>query len=253
MRNVIILGSGRSGTSMVAGTLAKAGYYMGGKLHPPRPTNPKGFFEDEEINIINEEILSKTVPRRPPLLGRWFFRDRPLTRQRWLARVPVGAKLFSSRRIRAHIQGVTNNNPFCFKDPRFSYTIPAWRPFLKNTVFVCVFREPASTAMSILKECSSRKYLQSLNIDFAIAIEAWALMYSHILQIHRYEGKWLFLHYNQVLTEQGLDRLESFTEAKVDRSFPDKSLRKNLSDKNVPNEISEIYKELCKLAEFDGI
>ncbi|RME58681.1 sulfotransferase family protein, partial [Candidatus Parcubacteria bacterium] len=64
MRNVLILGSGRSGTSMVAGTLAKAGYFMGTQFVPPRESNPKGFFEDHEINDINEAILKKVVPHR---------------------------------------------------------------------------------------------------------------------------------------------------------------------------------------------
>jgi len=44
MKNCIILGSGRSGTSMVAGTLAKSGYFMGDNLYPARESNPKGFF-----------------------------------------------------------------------------------------------------------------------------------------------------------------------------------------------------------------
>jgi hypothetical protein len=62
MRNCIILGSGRCGTSMAAGCLAKAGYFMGEQLLPPRSANPKGLFEDEEINDINEQILAAYCP-----------------------------------------------------------------------------------------------------------------------------------------------------------------------------------------------
>jgi hypothetical protein len=54
MRDCIVLGSGRSGTSMVAGALAKAGYFMGDRLYPARDANPLGFFEAPEINSINE-------------------------------------------------------------------------------------------------------------------------------------------------------------------------------------------------------
>lgn len=46
MYNIIILGSGRSGTSMMAGTLAKAGYFMGERLLPRNNANPKGFSND---------------------------------------------------------------------------------------------------------------------------------------------------------------------------------------------------------------
>ena len=50
VKNCLILGSGRSGTSMIAGILHKAGYFMGDNLYPPRSANPKGFFENWEIN-----------------------------------------------------------------------------------------------------------------------------------------------------------------------------------------------------------
>ncbi|MDX1388819.1 MAG: hypothetical protein R3344_06490, partial [Acidobacteriota bacterium] len=89
MRDCIILGSGRSGTSMVAGTLAGAGYFMGEKLWDATPANPKGFFEDQEINAINEDLIAQVLPARPAVLGRWLYRDRPTRLQRWLARVPV--------------------------------------------------------------------------------------------------------------------------------------------------------------------
>jgi Uncharacterized protein conserved in bacteria len=63
MRNCLILGSGRSGTSMVAGTLASAGYFIGDNLYPRLASNPKGFFEDPEINAINEDLLARILPK----------------------------------------------------------------------------------------------------------------------------------------------------------------------------------------------
>ena len=54
--NIIILGSGRSGTSMVAGLFRNCGYYMGDNYILPRESNPKGFFEDSEINNIQRII-----------------------------------------------------------------------------------------------------------------------------------------------------------------------------------------------------
>jgi hypothetical protein len=58
VRNVLILGSGRSGTSMVAGTLAGAGWFVGARPYAPRSSNPKGFFESPDVNGVNELILS---------------------------------------------------------------------------------------------------------------------------------------------------------------------------------------------------
>lgn len=41
MRICIILGSGRSGTSMLAGSLAAAGYFMGEHLYPGAAEKPQ--------------------------------------------------------------------------------------------------------------------------------------------------------------------------------------------------------------------
>jgi len=199
MRNVIVLGSGRSGTSMVAGTLARAGYFMGDHLLPAREANAKGFFEDVEVNGVNEALLDQVVPQRPRFLGKWFFRDRPLERQRWLARVPVGTRIPSVPEVIDRIRKLTRREPFCFKDPRFSYTLGAWRPLLERTSFVCVFRDPASTAMSILTECREDVALHTLSMNFHQALAVWTLMYRHIVEVHSKDGDWLFLHYNQVL------------------------------------------------------
>lgn len=235
---------------MVAGVLAKSGYFMGDRLYPARESNPKGFFEDREINRINEALLAQVSPRRPPLLGRWFFRDRPVSGQRWLARIPLGVPVTSTPEIIDRIQRVTSKEPFCFKDPRFSYTLSAWRAFLKNVGFICVFRDPASTAQSILKECKDSPVLHSLAIDFSQALETWTLMYQHILDVHRHKGDWLFLHYNQVLTGEGIDRLEQLTGAKADRSFPDATLRRSVSERPAPASAQTVYGQLCELARY---
>jgi hypothetical protein len=250
MHNCLILGSGRSGTSMVAGVLSCAGYYMGETLLPPTPSNPKGYYESVEIEAINEYLLRRVVPRRPRGFFGRFFGHRPNRDQRWLARVPVGKKIPCLPKIADRIQRQTRNQPFCFKDPRFSYTLPAWRPFLQDTVFVCVFREPMATADSILKNWRDEPYLQSLAINFDGALRVWELMYRHILEIHRREGDWLFLHFNQVLTGEGIDRLEQLTGAKADRSFPDATLSRSVSERPAPASAQIVYGQLCKLAGY---
>ena len=67
MVNLIILGSGRSGTSLVTGLFAKAGYNQGTRLSGPNEGNPKGRFEDRQVNYTNEIILSQVMPDRPRL------------------------------------------------------------------------------------------------------------------------------------------------------------------------------------------
>lgn len=257
MKNIIVLGSGRSGTSMVTGTLAQAGYYMGDHFWEPRDSNPKGFFETDEINTINEDILDPFVPPRLNLFGKTFFRNRPRKRDRWLAYIPLSVNLKSSPNIDQQIQQMTQSQPYCFKDPRFSYTLPVWKPYLQNEVYICVFRDPASTASSILKECQQTPKLRDpkkgVKISWKQALKIWNSMYSHILQNYynsEEQHKWLFIHYNQAVTEQGLKTLEEFTGAAVDYSFPEAAIRRSFSSKAVSKSAIQIYQKLCQLAKY---
>ncbi|NOG51689.1 MAG: hypothetical protein HND48_21365 [Chloroflexi bacterium] len=84
-----------------------------------------------------------------------------------------------------------------------------------------MFREPAITAASIPKEVEQEDYLKGIRLSYRQALDVWARMYAHILYKHRHRGKWLFLHYNQVLTQDGLDKIEALTGAAVNRAFPD--------------------------------
>lgn len=240
MRNVLILGSGRSGTSMVAGTLAGAGWYVGERPYAPRSSNPKGFFESSDVNGVNELLLSEVVPASERM-GPW---------QRWLAWLPDEIECRTSPRVERVLARLCAQRPWCFKDPRLSYTLPVWRPHIGNAGLVCVFRDPAVTARSIVKECAQEDYLASLAMTEERAIAAWTAMYGRILTRHRHEGDWLFLHYEQLLTEEGMRSLERFVGAPISRSFPEESLRRTQSDEPLTEASHSIYEELCGLARF---
>jgi hypothetical protein len=236
-RNCLILGSGRSGTSLLAGTLRGAGYYVGECLIEANDANPKGFFEDYEVNAINEELLT---PMTPTYSYGW----------RWLAAIPIGTPLPCQDAVNARIEAQTARAPFCFKDPRFCYTLPAWRPFLPETAFLCVFREPSRTANSILKECRTAPYLAGLRIDFARAVEIWRLMYRHVLDVHRQVGHWLFVHYDQLVTGVALARIEAMLGVSADRSFPDPALKRSAREGPTDAAALRVYRELCDLAGY---
>lgn len=259
MRNCLIMGSGRSGTSMVAGTLARVGYFMGEQLYEPRSSNPKGFYEDVEVNAINEAILASVTPWMPPhfrpgrlytLLRRVLFPGKPGAGERWLARIPPDVSLGSTPEIDARIQRLVQNKVYCLKDPRFCYTLPLWRPWLKQTRFVCVFRDPTVTAASMLQELRTVPKLAPLKLTYADCLEIWRLMYGHVLDTHCCQGEWLFLHYDQVLDGTALDRLGAFLEVTPDRTFPDPALQRTQPDIQMSEPIYLIYKRLCDQAEY---
>jgi hypothetical protein len=248
---------------MVAGVLAGAGYYMGDTLLPANDANPKGYFESREVEGINEQML-RAVVNRPDyrevahdlqakgVPAPDFSKAQAWMPVHWLSIIPYKFPLRPLSNVIDMMTYLTTREPFCFKDPRFCYTLPLWRPYLyDDTSYVCVFREPSVTVASILKEVEREPYLQGLVLTPAQVLEMWACMYEHILRGHRNTGDWLFLHYDQVMTPAGLDRLERFTEAPVDRSFPEAALNRTRPPATaLPRRVQRIYQQLCALAGY---
>ena len=75
-------------------------------------------------------------------------------------------------------------------------------------------------------------------------------MYSYLVKIHRFEGDWIFLHYKQLFEGNGLTRLEKFSGAAVDRSFPDLKLQRTKAAVPVQGEAVSLYQQLCRLAGY---
>jgi hypothetical protein len=259
--NCLILGSGRSGTSMLAGILHRAGYYMGDKLHKPELSNPKGFFEWMTINQINERILAAYGKRGlTGILLETFFKKgtvyNPVGRnQKWLLSLPVEAEVISlDPQVETDIKEVLAKEPFCYKDPRFSYTLPVWKKSLKpDTVFICVFREPDVTVNSILKECGTREYLRSLHINRRMAYSVWFNIYSHILFKHakNFEN-FIFVHYDQVYNGTALPMLSRMLGVPLKKDFVDKGLKRTVPGGSVPGKVKELYRRLCAAANYIG-
>jgi hypothetical protein len=252
LRNAVILGAGRSGTSLAAGILSQAGYFMGENLYTADEGNPKGYFESWQLNSINEDLLAKTIPSRPRLLGKGiFFRRRPPAGQRWLA-VPFRELLHECPpAIGKKIKQLIAREPYCLKDPRFCYTLSLWKPFLRNTVFICVFRHPGITANSIIKECQRVPEYRRYISDFTSAYKLWDSMYSHVLGVQFDQNEnWLFFHYNQLLDGSAVESLEKTLNVKVDRYFAEKRLNRSTLSVKIPENIFQLYKRLCELAKY---
>jgi len=82
-RCILVIGTGRSGTSMVAGMLNQLGVKMGEKFMPADRNNPYGTFEDYELFQINWRVADKSLEpdALEPLLKKrcendiWGFKD----------------------------------------------------------------------------------------------------------------------------------------------------------------------------------
>src|SRR5665213_3198954 len=175
MRNCLILGSGRSGTSMLAGMLHGSGYHMGDRLLEPTPANPHGYFESHDVNVLNDELIASVVPVRPKMPLGCLFPWRLPSGLLWLASVDRDVEIHPSAVQLARMRELTSELPFCLKDPRFCNTVEAWRPVLKDVVFLCVFREPGRTAASMRQDVRDRPY-RGFYLSRGRALRAWTCL-----------------------------------------------------------------------------
>lgn len=252
MHDCIILGSGRSGTSLLAGMLARAGYFIGDNYIEPRAANPKGFFEDSEVNLINDEIIARTLSKSTLYRVKKLLGHGIPTLGHWLAALPLSARLSLPPGGAERIQERLSHRPFCYKDPRFCYTLPLWRPYLPpSTRFLVIFRDPITTARSMCREQREARYLSRMSLSIRKAGTVWAQMYKHVLKNMREESAYLFVDYADVVDGTVLAAIEEFLEVSVDRTFPEKGLsrsRSSESDLAMPGDWAEVYSALLDLS-----
>jgi hypothetical protein len=240
VRDCVILGCGRSGTSLAAGLVARAGYNCGEDLLPADEGGPTGFFEAREVNAINEALMSAHDGELPT---RGY--SRPLNKgERWLAVFPETAEVDPTPDLREAMAVAIPPSPYCLKDPRFSYTLDAWRQQFDDALFVCVFRHPEATAKSIAKEV---RY-GDLTVDMGRSLDIWKAAYQRVLDRLLLHGDWLFLHYEQLLDGAGVERLGRALGVRLDPDFADPDLQTSLPSGPVPPHCAATYAELCALA-----
>lgn len=230
MHNLIILGSGRSGTSAIAGLFRGVeNLFYGYDVLAPTDGNATGYFEDEVVNAINNvllrqmtrvallDVLPEWLVSRVENRFPWTHRD---ARSLWLAQprhsLPRGASYDL-----AHLMGrITRHQPFCLKDPRFGFTLPAWRPYLpEDTLFLVVFRNPVDTIRSILRDAAELYGNRPLPVTERWATNHWKLMYESILSQRAQDpnkAAWLFVEYPSSLAGTHLSAIENFCGCPVD-------------------------------------
>lgn len=256
-KSCFILGMGRSGTSMLGGILYQAGYYMGENVYHGRITNPKGFYECMTVNKINESILKENFElERHCRIHDEELKDYVPDHAKdhgWLSIFPAESRLrCHSRVIQDKIREMVSRQPFCFKDPRFSYTLPIWKRYLSgDAVFICVFRDPAKTVNSIIAECGRMSYLSNLTMSRSIAYKIYVNMYRHILNYsNKCKDDFMFIHYDQIVSGSALDELSSRLGVNLTSEFVEASLDRTPGSGTIPQSVRETYQMLCEKAEF---
>jgi hypothetical protein len=246
VRNCLVLGSGRSGTSMVAGILAKSGYNTGDDYIDARQSNPAGFFEDRSVNRTNDAILRTTARARHRLLPSWVS-PRRRRKGTWALNLPEPIYRVPPDGAVSTMADLVSRTPFAYKDPRLCYTLPAWQRHLPDgTVKLCVFREPGRTATSIVREFATAPYLARERMTYRHALRVWTAMYRSVLEMCDGDPGWRFVHFDQVVNGVGIDRMEEKLETPLDRSHVDPALKRSADPGGaLPVETAAVYRTLC--------
>lgn len=111
---VVVLGVGRSGTSLAMQALKNLGVRVSENLIPPDVSNPRGFYEDADIVEIHKNLLSAlaTSPAMPLPEG-------------WMNR-PEAKRALKELKAIVEANVSQGQGPWAFKDPRTATFLPLW-------------------------------------------------------------------------------------------------------------------------------
>jgi hypothetical protein len=138
---VAVAGMHRSGSSLIARLLNLCGLDLGpaDQLMPPAPDNTEGFWECVPFFRVNEEILRE-------LGGQWDRPPQPLPG--W-----ESERLLNPwRELAGGLPGTLGlKEPWGWKDPRNSLTLPFWNELWPDLRVVVCVRNPLEVANSLLQ------------------------------------------------------------------------------------------------------
>ena len=239
MKNAIVLGMGRSGTSMATAMLRnEPGIFFGWDLLDESPANPHGFYECAIINSINDMLIRRMVGidhvERLPLplrliASRLYAPAHRNPALHWLACPRFNLTPTVPQSFGHVIRRATNKKSFCLKDPRFSNTLPVWRRYLPDhTRFMVLFREPHRVAESIQRDLIEGG-CGRISDDWIL--RAYCRTYRRLVQWSRADRNlWHFASFESLLSGEGSLRIADFLDAKIDDSQIRQSVSRSRSE-----------------------
>jgi len=186
---VLIVGSGRSGTSLNAMILEALGLDVGNReqMRPATDLNPQGYFENVPLLDFIGERISPLFPSGP-------FTKNAFGRG-WQTRPGVPELLADGRAL---WQSLKTSDSMLFKFFEVGYHLPLWREIIDDEiVFVVAFRDPYEVTTSYQSVAS---FFSRRPDSVAYRLFRWSTLYQRLL--NEIEGsKAFFVEYGQLLAE----------------------------------------------------
>ena len=139
---LIVAGFHRSGTSLLAQMLHRAGLFLGYDLMGAAFSNPHGHFEDIEIFSLHEQILASN--------GQTWLVSEPF--------LPVIAESYWRRMERIIRRRDAEHNLWGFKDPRVCLFMMVWKHLLPNARVLLIYRHFSDTTYSLSRRQSTELF-----------------------------------------------------------------------------------------------
>lgn len=253
-RIIVVLGMHRSGTSVITRGLRALGVELGENLLPPVPgDNEKGYFEDADVNALNNELLE-------------CFGHVWNTLRHAAPEVMTGAPEDVTDRAVKLLQSKTRDRElFGLKDPRITVLLPFWQKVFArlnlDAGYVIAVRHPLSVARSLARHDNSRGYVHP--------VKSHCLWLVHVIAALRHTCGCprVVVDYDLFLDDPGRHLRRMAEALDLPRRVPDEEyLRDYLetrlrhsrfgledlqNDPDVISEVRDMYDLLLKLAEDD--
>jgi len=165
----------RSGTSLAASVLRRAGLHLGGRLNGPGPGNPRGHFEDLDVWRLHDEMLA--AAGHTPLSPGDDFEP------------PRGDGF--ERRAAALVAARAGQRAWGWKDPRTCLFLDFWEPLVPEASYLVLYRHPVDVVLSLLR----RNTEPEVRDDPRLAFRAWSVHNRRLLA-------WIDRHRERCLVAQ---------------------------------------------------
>lgn len=245
---IVVLGMHRAGTSAMSRALKVLGVELGNALIEADQYNEKGYWEDQDINRLNNQILLS--------LDTEWHSLAPIKHNDVDFLKEEGYLLRAVELLREKTQGVSL---FGYKDPRVAKLLPFWKMVFEsarfNPLYILVNRHPLSVCKSLARRDGfemEKGYLlwmqHTINSLAGTETEGRVLVdYDMLMEAPDVELKKVAQAFNLKIDEQELGEYQT--------EFVDKSLQHTkyqlkdlLIDEVAPPLVSEIYGKLLDVA-----
>ena len=180
---IVVLGSGRSGTSLLMQILENFGMSTSTNMIPAKEQTPTGAYEDREIFQIQNGFIGSVTPHAMPMPADWEKNENLVEVTKQLQNI-IADRIEESSTI------------FGFKDPKTSMLIPMWTRIFNamnlTPKYILTVRQPTSVITSM-----GRQY----NTNTAVSELFWLTRYTEAL--HHTGSNCFIVHYEDWFSNKG--------------------------------------------------